>query len=111
MGFTPTDNLIIHYKPFANWSDDRVKENEELIENACETLSKLRPQLYDKKPDENDDPTTWYKESGLIAQEIYYDAPELRHLTHKGKPETDEEGNEIPLPEIPTSIDPQQGPD
>ena len=27
------------------------KENEELIENACETLSELRPQLYDKKPD------------------------------------------------------------
>ena len=112
MVFTPTDNLIIHYKPFANYSDDRLKENEELIENACETLSKLRPQLYDKKPDmENDDPTTWYKESGLIAQEIYYDAPELRHLVHKGKPEIDEEGNEIPLPEIPTSIDPQQDPD
>ena len=112
MVFTPTDNLIIHYKPFANYSDDRLKENEELIENACETLSKLRPQLYDKKPDiENDDPTSWYKESGLIAQEIYYDAPELRHLVHKGKPEIDEEGNEIPLPEIPTSIDPQQDPD
>ena len=89
-----------------------LKKNEELIENACETLSKLRPQLYDKKPDmENDDPTTWYKESGLIAQELYYDAPELRHLIHKGKPETDEEGNEIPLQEIPTSIDPQQDPD
>ena len=26
-------------------------KNEELIENACETLSKLRPQVYDKKPD------------------------------------------------------------
>ena len=59
----------------------------------------------------NDDPTTWYKESGLIAHEIYYDAPELRHLIHKGKPELDEEGNSIPLPEIPTSIDPQQDPD
>ena len=62
MDFTPTDNLIVHYKPFANWSDDRLKENEEIIDNACETLSKLRPQIYDKKPDmENDDPTTWYK--------------------------------------------------
>ena len=105
-------DLVHFYKPTSNASDDRLKENEELIENACETLSKLRPQLYDKKPDmENDDPTTWYKESGLIAQEIYYDAPELRHLVHKGKPELDEEGNEIPLPEIPTSIDPQQDPD
>ena len=59
----------------------------------------------------NNDPTTWYKESGLIAQEIYYDAPELRHLVHNGKPKLDEEGNEIPLPEIPTSIDPQQDPE
>ena len=60
---------------------------------------------------ENDDPTTWYKESGLIAQETYYDAPELRHLVRRGKPDLDEEGNSIPLPEIPTSTDPQQDPD
>ena len=93
----------IHCKSLVNGSDDRLKENEELIEHACETLSKLRPQLYDKKPDiDNDDPTAWYKESGLIAQEIYYDAPELRHLVHRGSPELDEEGNSIPLPEIPT---------
>ena len=32
-------------------------------------------------------------------------------MVHKGKPDLDEEGNEIPLPEIPTSIDPQQDPD
>ena len=59
---------------------------------------------------ENNDPTTWYKH-GLIAQEIYYDAPELRPLIDKGRPEMDEEGNEIPLPEIPTSIDPSIDPD
>ena len=83
-----------------------------MIENVCETLPKLRPQLYDKKPDiDNDDPSTWYKESGLIAQEIYYDAPELRHSVYRGSLETDEEGNGIPLPEIPTSIDPKQDPD
>ena len=64
MDFRPYDNIIIHYKPFANWSDDRLKENEIFIENACETSSKLKPQLYDKKPDmENDDPTTLYKEN------------------------------------------------
>ena len=51
------------------------------------------------------------KESGVIAQEIYYDAPELRHLVCRGSLETDEEGNSIPLPEIPTSIDPKQDPD
>ena len=60
---------------------------------------------------ENDDPKSWYKESDLISQEIYYDAPELRHLVHRGIPELDEEGNTIPLPGIPTSIDPQQDPD
>ena len=60
---------------------------------------------------ENNDPTTWYEESGFIAQEIYYDAPELRHLVHRGSPELDEEGNSIPLPEISTSIDPKQDPD
>ena len=104
--------VVCCYKPTTNASDDRLKENEVVIESACETLSKLRPQLYDKKPDiDNDDPTTWYNESGLMAQEIYYDAPELRHLVHRGKPELNEEGNSIPLPEIPTSIDPQQDPD
>ena len=89
-----------------------LKKNEIFIENACETLSKLKPQLYDKKPDmENDDPTSWYKESGLIAQEIYYDAPELGHLINRTSNEIDEDCNSIPLPEIPTSIDPQQDPD
>ena len=59
----------IFYKTTTNASGDRLKENEEITENPCETLSKLRPQLYDKKPDiDNNDPTTWYKESGLIAQ-------------------------------------------
>ena len=36
---------IYFYKPTTNASDDRLNENEELIENACETLSKLRPIL------------------------------------------------------------------
>ena len=103
-------NLTVH-RTFYNNSDDRIKENEELITHGCETLSKLRPQLYDKKPDiENDDSTTWDKESGFIAQEIYGDAPELRHLVYRS-PELDEEGNSIPLPEIPASIDPEQDPD
>ena len=48
---------------------------------------------------EYNDPTTWYKESELIAREMYYDAPELRHLAHRGQPELDEKGNYIPLPD------------
>ena len=39
----------IFYKPTANASDDRLKGNEVIIESACETLSKLRPQLYDNQ--------------------------------------------------------------
>ena len=44
-----SNNQINFYKPTTGTSDDRLKENEEIIENACETLSKPRPQLYDKK--------------------------------------------------------------
>ena len=109
---TSWGNEVNFYKRTTGTSDDILKENEEIIENACEPLPKLRPQFCDKKPDiDNDDPSTWYKDSGLIAQEIYYDAPGLRHLVHRGFPDLDEEGNEIPLHEIPTSIDPQQDPD
>ena len=60
---------------------------------------------------ENTYSTTWIKESGLKAQGVYYDAPELRHLVNRGDNELDEEGNIIPLPEIPTSKDPQKDPD
>ena len=53
-------NNVYSYKPTTNASGDRLKENEVIIENACDASSKLRPQLYDKKPDmENNDPTTW----------------------------------------------------
>ena len=36
------------FQPLTQSSDDKLKENEELIENACGTLSKLTPQLYYK---------------------------------------------------------------
>ena len=40
-----------------------------------------------------------YVESGLIAQEVYYNAPELRHLVRPGK-DNDASGNEYtPIPE------------
>ena len=41
-------NIIYFYKPTTNASDDMLEESEVIIESACETLSKLRPQLYDK---------------------------------------------------------------
>ena len=79
-------------------SDDRVKENEKLIVNAMETLSKLTPQIYDKYYN-MDLSGSFQVESGLIAQEVYYNAPELRHLVHLGQ-DTDASGNEYtPTPE------------
>jgi hypothetical protein len=66
-------------------SDDRLKDNESLITNAMDTIMKLRPEIYDKKPDfASTDQSKWYKESGLIAQDIWYGAPELRHLVKLG---------------------------
>ena len=59
-------------------SDDRLKINEELIINATNILLKLRPQIYDKKNSLSGSEIK--KEAGLIVQEIYYEAPELRYL-------------------------------
>jgi hypothetical protein len=80
------------------YSDDRIKENEKLIVNATETLSKLTPQIYDKYRT-MDLSGSFQVESGLITQELYYNAPELRHLVHLGK-DTDASGNSYtPTPE------------
>ena len=79
-------------------SDDRIKENEKLIVNATETLSKLTPQIYDKYRT-MDLSGSFFVESGLIAQEVYYNTPELRHLVYLGE-ELDTSGNEYtPTPE------------
>ena len=83
---------------FPSSSDDRIKENKKLIVNATETLSKLTPQIYDKYRT-MDLSGNFQVESGLIAQEVYYNAPELRHLVGVGK-EYDASGNDItPTPE------------
>lgn len=68
-------------------SDDRVKTDEAFIQDASLSLAKLRPQTYlkhaslDYASDSNVDASSPpFLESGLIAQEIFYAAPELRHL-------------------------------
>ena len=73
----------LHADGFYPYSDDRIKRNEKLIVNATKTLKKLTPQIYDKygSMDLSGD---FRIESGLIAQEIYYNAPELRHLVNLG---------------------------
>ena len=63
-------------------SDDRLKTNEEYITNATETLLKLKPQLYDKHKKINETCENPMREAGLITQDVYYDAPELRFLVH-----------------------------
>jgi len=66
-------------------SDDRLKENETTIEDAITTIKKLRPEIYDKKPTfDNIVQDEWVRESGLIAQELWYTNPELRHLVTIG---------------------------
>jgi hypothetical protein len=91
-------NSYCYANAFVNTSDDRIKENKKLIINATETLLKLTPQIYDKYDDMDLSGNTRV-ESGLIAQEIYYNAPELRHLVEVGLT-TDASGNEItPTPD------------
>jgi polyhydroxyalkanoate synthesis regulator phasin len=133
-------------------SDDRIKTGETLVENATETLLKLKPQTYLKHTFEFDKFTEeeysnvssdntvfsahsncWAdqtelientidqaeqfpyirrrlsaeseNETGLIAQDIWYDAPELRHIVSLPSDAT-------PAEEKPTgSDDPQQDPD
>jgi hypothetical protein len=63
-------------------SDDRLKTNEEYLTNATETLLKLKPQLYDKHKKINETCENPMREAGLITQDVYYDAPELRFLVH-----------------------------
>jgi hypothetical protein len=70
-------------------SDDRIKINEKRITHATDTISKLDPQLYHKMNKSSilakeGEEVLYQTESGLIAQDIWYDAPELRHLVRLG---------------------------
>ena len=82
-GAVYADNVLEHS------SDDRRKFNEQHITNASEIINKLSPQIYTKLNAFVENGGTPTKtESGLIAQEIYYNAPELRHLVYtEGNPQ------------------------
>jgi hypothetical protein len=88
-------------------SDDRIKYNEEHITDATDTLMKLKPQKYDKYLNlsaHDTDANAYTIESGFIAQDVYYDTPELRHLVSMAldatpsdtKPETPEDITQDP---------------
>ena len=64
-------------------SDDRLKIHETLIKDATTTLMKLSPQNYLKQTNLAD-PVLSHYESGLMAQDIWYDVPELRHIVSLG---------------------------
>jgi hypothetical protein len=91
-----------------NTSDDRLKHDEKFITGAVKSLSKLRPQEYLKrqKLDATDPEQGWTYEAGLMAQEVYYSAPELRHIVQI-PPEAGDIDNYTPPP----SDDPTQDPD
>jgi hypothetical protein len=78
----------VYSNAYYNNSDDRLKEDEVFImpDEALDVVSRLRPTLYRKKRNLADDTPTHdlRLESGLMAQEIWYDAPELRHHVHPG---------------------------
>jgi hypothetical protein len=94
-------------------SDDRMKVNEVAIEGVTNVLMKLRPQTYDKLHSFDGDKSNSFRESGLIAQEIWYDCPELRHLVtvgrRDGESKEEAEGNVEADVEIPE--DPRDDPD
>jgi len=86
-------------------SDDRLKTGETVIRNALKSIKKLTPQLYAKHPfygsfSELKDNVKC--ESGLIVQDVWYDAPEFRHLVMKDKSAIP--ANEKPIEPVPGDI-------
>ena len=100
-------------------SDDRLKTEEEFLQNALPTIMKLKPQKYRKASFLPNDPLkettenmseqgdTTFIETGLIVQDIWYDAPELRDLVILGENANPSETK----PVDPDPSDPTQDPD
>jgi len=62
-------------------SDRRLKYDETRIQGALDTIKKLDPALYKKVDNLGSSPSASDAvESGLIVQDVYKNAPELRHL-------------------------------
>ena len=69
-------------------SDDRIKHGEVYITDPTDSLLKISPQVYYKAENIGDvyDPltSTFPKQAGVMAQDIWYNTPELRHLVNVG---------------------------
>ena len=124
-------NSQLYANAFNPNSDDRIKHNESHIKNAIKTLFKLKPQKYDIEPEFwanttddkkegyvwNDVENGWIKrtyleksgitEAGLIAQDIWYDAPELRYIVNLPEDANPDETK----PSDPDPDDPRVDPD
>ena len=74
---------IFYVWNFVNYSDDRLKSNEIPITDALTTIMKLNPMTYDKY-NNMDKSGNYFRESGLISQDIWYQVPELRHIVSLG---------------------------
>lgn len=68
-------------------SDARLKSNVVTISNSLDVLSKLKPYMYEKDGRE---------ESGFMAQDIWYDVPELKHVVIPGDDATPNETKNEP---------------
>lgn len=92
-------------------SDDRLKTNEVSIENATDTIMKLHPQTYTKFRD-FDHTCGERTESGLIAQDVWYNVPELKHVVSTPLDPSGNTTTPLPLPEgVDTTNDIQNDPD
>ena len=72
-------------------SDDRVKHNETPIQNATQTLEKVKVYEYDQSYEMKDAKFNGdmkgiphFKMSGVIAQQVFTEVPELKHLVNEG---------------------------
>ena len=94
------------------YSDDRLKVNERYLTDGLDVIKRLKPQVYDKRPDlvENLERDGYNvesiekKEVGFIAQDIYYEVPELKHIVDVG-------GGVVPAEHITIGDDPTEDPD
>ena len=107
-------NSLAFYRPYptsaykilssggaSDTSDDRLKANEEYITGALDTIMKLKPQVFNMIID---GVVQEAKTPGLIAQDVYYDCPELRYLV-------DVPDDAVPGDKPNTPEDPTQDPD
>jgi hypothetical protein len=73
---------IIYKSGALQVSDDRTKTQEKFIKNALTTLKKLKPQTYLHHTRINDETSECRFSAGLIAQEVYYNCPELKYIVN-----------------------------